>query len=231
MGKMIGIDLGTTNSVVAIMEGGEPKVIPTRRAPVRRPPSSPGTARVRSSSVRWPAARPSPTPRTRSTASSASWVGASPRSRRAPARALQRRRGQDRRAGRQHRRQGVDPPRNQRQGPAEAQARRGEVPGRDGHRGRHHRARVLQRRAAPGHQGRRPHRRPRGQAHRQRAHGGRAGLRPRQEEGRARRVYDLGGGTFDISVLEVGENVVEVISPTATPTSAATTSTSASSTT
>ncbi len=28
MGKIIGIDLGTTNSVVAIMEGGEPKVIP-----------------------------------------------------------------------------------------------------------------------------------------------------------------------------------------------------------
>src|SRR3954467_14009739 len=28
MAKMIGIDLGTTNSVVAIMEGGEPKVIP-----------------------------------------------------------------------------------------------------------------------------------------------------------------------------------------------------------
>jgi len=28
MGKVIGIDLGTTNSVVAIMEGGEPKVIP-----------------------------------------------------------------------------------------------------------------------------------------------------------------------------------------------------------
>src|SRR5205085_3371147 len=29
MGKIIGIDLGTTNSVVAIMEGGEPKVIPS----------------------------------------------------------------------------------------------------------------------------------------------------------------------------------------------------------
>ena len=27
MGKIIGIDLGTTNSVVAIVEGGEPKVI------------------------------------------------------------------------------------------------------------------------------------------------------------------------------------------------------------
>ena len=29
MGKIIGIDLGTTNSVVAIMEGGEPAVIPS----------------------------------------------------------------------------------------------------------------------------------------------------------------------------------------------------------
>ena len=28
MGKIIGIDLGTTNSVVAVMEGGEPTVIP-----------------------------------------------------------------------------------------------------------------------------------------------------------------------------------------------------------
>ena len=28
MGKIIGIDLGTTNSCVAILEGGEPVVIP-----------------------------------------------------------------------------------------------------------------------------------------------------------------------------------------------------------
>ena len=29
MSKIIGIDLGTTNSAVAVMEGGTPKVIPT----------------------------------------------------------------------------------------------------------------------------------------------------------------------------------------------------------
>ena len=29
-GKVIGIDLGTTNSVVAVMEGGQPTVIPNQ---------------------------------------------------------------------------------------------------------------------------------------------------------------------------------------------------------
>jgi molecular chaperone DnaK len=38
MGKIIGIDLGTTNSVVAIMEGGEPKVI-TNEEGARTTPS------------------------------------------------------------------------------------------------------------------------------------------------------------------------------------------------
>ena len=43
-------------------------------------------------------------------------------------------------------------------------------------------------------------------------------------------VYDLGGGTFDISILELGEGVIEVGALTATRTWAATTSTSGSST-
>jgi len=52
MGKIIGIDLGTTNSCVAIMEGGTPKVI------VQRRPSSVTPKMVKSSPARQPNARP-----------------------------------------------------------------------------------------------------------------------------------------------------------------------------
>ena len=38
MGKVVGIDLGTTNSVVAIMEGGQPTVIANAEG-VRTTPS------------------------------------------------------------------------------------------------------------------------------------------------------------------------------------------------
>ena len=43
MGKIIGIDLGTTNSVVAVMEGGEPKVVPNSEG-ARTTPSVVGFA-------------------------------------------------------------------------------------------------------------------------------------------------------------------------------------------
>ena len=66
----------------------------------------------------------------------------------------------------------------------QARRRRLQVPRREDQRGRHHRAGVLQRRPAPGDQGRGPHRRPGGPAHHQRAHGRGAGLRPGQEEER-----------------------------------------------
>ena len=42
MSKVIGIDLGTTNSCVAVMEGGEPKVIPNEEGggPLRQSSAS-----------------------------------------------------------------------------------------------------------------------------------------------------------------------------------------------
>ena len=74
--------------------------------------------------------------------------------------------------------------RDLRDDPPEDEGHRRAVPRREGHPGRDHRARVLQRLPAPGHQGRGEDRRPRRAAHRERADGGRAGLRPGQEEGR-----------------------------------------------
>ena len=63
---------------------------------------------------------------------------------------------------------------------AEAQGRRRGLPRRHGRQRGHHRPGVLQRRPAPGDQGRRQGRRPRRQAHHQRADRRVAGLRPRQ---------------------------------------------------
>ena len=64
MGKIIGIDLGTTNSVAAVMSGGEPVVIPSAEGE-RLVPSVVlrSTKTVNGLLGVLPATRPSPNPR------------------------------------------------------------------------------------------------------------------------------------------------------------------------
>ena len=147
------------------------------------------------------------------------------------ARPLQGRQGaQRRRAGRDPR-QAVLAARDLRDDPAQAQGGGRGLPGREGHPGRHHRARLLQRQPAPGHQGRGQDRRPRGAAHHQRADRRRARLRPRQEDGRAdRRLRPRRRHVRHLHPRDRRRASSRSRPPTATRTSAATTSTSASST-
>jgi molecular chaperone DnaK len=81
MSKIIGIDLGTTNSVVAVMEGGEPKVVIPNLGGARTTPSVVAFTEKGERLVGQPAKRQAVTnPRTRSTRSSASWAAATARS-------------------------------------------------------------------------------------------------------------------------------------------------------
>ena len=80
MGKIIGIDLGTTNSVVAVMEGGAPVSSRTRKAAVRLRPLWRLPRLASAWWDRWPSGRPSPTPRIPFSRSSASWAAGTKKS-------------------------------------------------------------------------------------------------------------------------------------------------------
>ena len=185
MSKIIGIDLGTTNSVVAVMEGGEPVVI-TNPEGGRLTPSVVAFTKTGERLVGQVAKRQAVTNPENTVFSIKRFMGrkfdeVSEEMKMVPYQVVAR---QQRRRARERARQGVLAAGNLRDDPAEAEAGGGGVPRAAGHQGGHHRAGVLQRRAAAGDEGRRADRRPRSDAHRQRADGGGARLRPRQEEGR-----------------------------------------------
>jgi len=121
------------------------------------------------------------------------------------------------------RREDLHPARAQRHDPAEAEGGRGGVPGREGHRGGHHRPGVLRRhqRQATKDAGRIAGLDVKRIINEPTASALAYGLDRKHDEKIA--VYDLGGGTFDISILELGEGASRSRRPMATPIWAATT--------
>jgi hypothetical protein len=187
MARAVGIDLGTTNSVISVTEAGQPTVIPNAEGSRTTPSvvafTEQGERLVGQLARRQAILNP------KGAIYSGETVHRPPLRRgdqRAERRILRRgsraeRRGTVFRPG-QALRAGGDIG----TGATQARRRRLEVPRREGHRGGHHRPRLLQRRAAPGNQGRGPDRRARGAADHQRAHGRGAGLRAGQETERDR---------------------------------------------
>ena len=184
MSKVLGIDLGTTNSCMAVMEGGEPTVIPNAEGG-RTTPSVVAFTKDGQRLVGTPAKRQAVTNPKNTVFSIKRFMGrklaeVAEEQTMVPYEVAAGPNG-DARVSAEGKT--VPAPGDLGDDPAEAEGGRRVVPGRAGHGGRDHRPRVLQRRAAQRHQGRRQDRRPRGAAHHQRADRGRAGLRPRQGAG------------------------------------------------
>ena len=214
MGKIIGIDLGTTNSVVAIMEGKEPKVIAKRgrraadavgrrvgrqgRGPGRPDRPSSGHHEPREHRLLGQALHGPPLGR----------GGGGVEARSLQGRPRRQRRGRHRDA-----RQEADAARDlgarcsasSRRRPRTTSARRSPRPS------------SPSRRTSTTPSARRP-RTPAASRASTSSASSTSRRRPRSPTASTRArtsliaVYDFGGGTFDISILEVGENVVEVIS-------------------
>ena len=136
MGKIIGIDLGTTNSCVAVMEGGKPVVIPNSEG-VRTTPSIVAFTKNGERLVGEPAKRQAVTNADRTISS------------------IKRHMGTDYKVAIDGKTAG-----NLRDDSAEVKSRRRGLSGREGNRGRYHGSCILQRRTASGNQGRRQDCRP-----------------------------------------------------------------------
>ena len=181
MAKTIGIDLGTTNSCMAVLEGGEPTVIENAEGG-RTTPSVVAFTASGERLVGTIAKRQAVTNPQNTVFSIKRFMGrkeseVAEEEAIVPYKVVSGRNGDARVEidGQQY-----SPPGDQRDDPAEAEGRRRGLSRRHRRLGGDHRPGVLQRRPAPGDQGRRQHRRPRRQAHHQRADRGLAGLRARQ---------------------------------------------------
>ena len=160
MSKIIGIDLGTTNSVVAVMEGGQPVVIPNQEGG-RTTPSVVGFTKSGERLVGQVAKRQSVTNPENTVYSIKRFMGrrydeVSEEMKLVPYKVVA---GDTNDARVEIDGQKVFAAGDFGDDPRQAQGSRRSLSGREGHQGGDHRSGVFQRRAAPGHQGRRQDRR------------------------------------------------------------------------
>ncbi len=212
MAKAVGIDLGTTNSVVSVLEGGDPVVIPNSEG-ARTTPSVVAFSKTGEVLVGEVAKRQAITNPDRTF------------------RSVKRHIGEDWKTddvdGKQYTPQEISA-RTLMKLKRDAESYLGDTR----HPGRHHGPRVLRRRPAHRHEGSRHDRRPRSAAHHQRADRSCARLRPR--EGLRRRdhprVRPRWRHVRRVGARDRRRRVRSQVHRTATPTSVATTGISASST-
>jgi molecular chaperone DnaK len=210
MAKIIGIDLGTTNSCVAVLEGGEPKVIANEEG-ARTTPSIVAFSKSGERLVGQVAKRQAITNPENTIFSIKRFMGrryneVNDEMKMVPYKVVQ----QGDHVGRRGPGQGVHPARNLGHDPAKAQEVRRGLPRRDGHRGGHHRPAYFNdaQRQATKDAGKIAGLDVKRIVNEPTAAALAYGLDKKKDETIA--VYDFGGGTFDISILEVGEGVIEV---------------------